>query len=154
MTKYESDVRTVACAIDEAYAKLSDLSRLSYLKERLDDPAVAEKMNEKLDATQQEQARKMIEGMQFTHDSLTLDTPIGQVALKVVEREEPKLVKLEAENTPLPITIWIQLAPVSETSCKLRVTLGAEVNMFMRAMVSGPLTKAANGLADMLALIA
>ena len=37
---------------------------------------------------------------------------------------------------------------------KLKVTIGAEVNMFMRAMVAKPLKKAADGLANMLSAVA
>ena len=137
------------------YAKVSDLSNLQTLKERLADPEAQARLAQNVGEDKVSQFTKYLENVSFDQDTITFGgSPVGDICLKVVEREEPKLVKLEAENTPLPITIWIQLAPVSETSCKLRVTLGAEVNMFMRAMVSGPLTKAANGLADMLALIA
>ena len=47
--------------------------------------------------------------------------------------------------------MWIQLLPHGEGAAKLRVTIGAEVNFFMKGMVSKPLQQAANGLADILA---
>ena len=73
--------------------------------------------------------------------------------LRIIERDAPKLVKMEAENTPIPLNMWIQLVPIDESSCKIRVTIGAEVNFLMKTAVSGPLKKAADGVARMLALV-
>ena len=42
------------------------------------------------------------------------------------------------------------MLPVGDDSCKMRVTLRAEVNVFMKAMVSKPLQQAVDGLADLL----
>ena len=53
----------------------------------------------------------------------------------------------------MPLNLWIQIMPSGEGS-KLKVTIGAEVNMFMRAMVAKPLKKADDGLANMLSAVA
>ncbi|MBQ7056373.1 MAG: hypothetical protein IJM84_00320 [Bacteroidaceae bacterium] len=153
MTKYESEIHVVARPIDEAYAKFSDLNNLAAIKEKLNDPAFAEKMSQELDEEKQEQARKMIDGMTFDTDTMSISSPLGDVMLRIIERDAPKLVKMEAENTPIPLNMWIQLVPIDESSCKIRVTIGAEVNFLMKAAVSGPLKKAADGVARMLALV-
>ena len=153
MTKYESEIHVVARPIDEAYAKFSDLNNLAAIKEKLNDSAFAEKMSHELDEEKQEQARKMIDGMTFDTDTMSISSPLGDVMLRIIERDAPKLVKMEAENTPIPLNMWIQLVPIDESSCKIRVTIGAEVNFLMKAAVSGPLKKAADGVARMLALV-
>ena len=153
MTKYESEIHVVARPIDEAYAKFSDLNNLAAIKEKLNDPAFAEKMSQELDEEKQEQVRKMIDGMTFDTDTMSISSPLGDVMLRIIERDAPKLVKMEAENTPIPLNMWIQLVPIDESSCKIRVTIGAEVNLLMKAAVSGPLKKAADGVARMLALV-
>ena len=83
-------------------------------------------------------------------DSVTVTSPVGKVTLRIIDREEPKCIKFEAEGSPLPFNVWIQLLPVGDDSCKMRVTLRAEVNVFMKAMVSKPLQQAVDGLADLL----
>ena len=45
----------------------------------------------------------------------------------------------------------MQVLPVADGGSKMRVTLGAEVNVFMKAMVSKPLQQAVDGIADLLA---
>ena len=47
----------------------------------------------------------------------------------------------------------MQLLPLIPYECKLRVTVGAEVNIFMKGMVSKPLQQAAEGLANILAAV-
>lgn len=136
-----------------AYRKFADLRNLGTLKERLDDPAVAEKMAQQLSADKMEEARRQLDNMQFDEDSVTIQSPMGAITLRIVEREEPKLVKFQAENSPVPVTLWLQLLPVGESESKLRVTLGAELNIFIKQMVGNKLQQAADGLANILATV-
>ena len=94
-----------------------------------------------------------MENMQFDQDSVSLASPVGNITLAVVERDAPKLIKFEGQGTPIPLYLWLQLLPVSTYECKLRVTIGAEVNIFMKGMVSKPLQQAAEGLANILAAV-
>lgn len=71
----------------------------------------------------------------------------------MVEREEPKCIKFASEGSPVQLYVWIQLLPHGDMACKLRVTVGAEVNFFMKGMVAKPLQQAADGLANMLSAI-
>lgn len=45
------------------------------------------------------------------------------------------------------------MLPTDVYSSKLRVTVGAEVNMFMKGMVAKPLQQAADGLANILSVL-
>ena len=51
------------------------------------------------------------------------------------------------------IELWIQMLPVTSEQAKLKVTIRAEVNMFIKAMVSNPLQEGVEKLAEMLAMI-
>lgn len=152
MQKFESQVHTVARPIEEAYTKLSDLSNLSAVADRINSLEADERL-EQIPEEQREAVRKTLQSMEFTTDSVSLQSPVGAVTLRIVEREAPKLVKLQAENSPIPISLWLQLLPETDTTSRLRVTIGAEINIFMRGMLSGPLSKAAESLASVLAMV-
>ena len=151
MTKFESDVKYVSQPVDALYARYSDLRNLETLREKLEDPAVQEKMAAQLTPEQIAQAKEQLQTMTFDRDTLSIGSPLGKITLRIIERDEPKCIKFAGEGTPIPVNVWIQLLPHGEGEAKLRVTIGAEVNFFMKGMVSKPLQQAANGLADILA---
>lgn len=150
ISKFESNVKILAQDVETAYSRLADLRNLQSLKERLADPAVQEAMAAQLPADKLAQARQQLENVEFDRDSLQMTTPMGQLRLAVVEREAPKCLKFASEGAPIQLYLWIQLLPSGE-GAKMRVTVGAEVNFFMKGMVSKPLQQAADGLAEMLA---
>ena len=52
------------------------------------------------------------------------------------------------------MNLWIQILPVEAGQAKLKVTIRAEVNMFMKAMVAKPLQDGVEQkLAEMLSMI-
>lgn len=153
LAKYESEVKLVQQSQQTVYERFSDLRNLQTLRDKMEDPNVKQTIESQIPEGQSEQVQKVLEEMSFDADTLSISTPVGAICLRVVEREEPKLVKFASEGSPIPLYVWIQLVPTDETSCKLRVTVGAEVNMFMKGMVAKPLQQAADGLATILAQI-
>lgn len=153
LQKYESDVRHLNKSQAEAYYFLSDLSHLTALRARLTDPVVQEKLHEQLPSDRLDQILRFMEKTEFTPDSISVDSPIGRVMLRVVEREEPKLIKLASEGSPVPLTLWVQIVPDELLGSKMRITLGADVNMFMKALVAKPLQQAADGIAAAFAAV-
>lgn len=151
LSKFESEIKIIPQPTETVYQRFADLRNLQGLKERLNDPAVAEQMAANVPEEKMEEIRKYVEQMTFDEDSLQIASPMGALTLRIVERETPKLIKLAGENTPLPIFLWIQLLPAGEEETKMRVTVGAEVNFFMKSMVAKPLQQAAEGLANILA---
>jgi len=139
MVQFESNVKHVPYSQERVYGKLEDLNNLALLKERL------EQMREKLG--------DKIQDVTFNRDSLTLTVQGMNVTLRIIEREPCKCIKFEGEKSPIPMNLWIQILPVSEDQAKMKVTVRAEVNMFMKAMVSKPLQEGVEKLADMLAMI-
>lgn len=153
MAKYASKVNEVMAPCQTVYNKLSDMSRLAHLKEKLDDPQFQEQLSS-LPEGKVEDVKKHIQNMRFDTDSVSVDVPgIGEIALRVIERDPGKCIKLESENSPIHFFAWIQTLPVTEDTSKLKVTLDADLNMFIRAMIGGKLQEGVDKLAEMLARI-
>lgn len=150
MAKYESQIKQVPFSQSAVYAKLADLTNLAVIKERFDDPAV----QEKLPADKIEEVRKAVQQMEFTADTVSVPAgPIGSVAVEIVEREPEKCVKFSSTNSPVSFKLWIQMLPTSDTTSKMKVTIDADLNFFMKQMVGPHLEKGVDKFADMLAMI-
>ena len=134
MTKFESTVKVIPYSQERVYEKLSDLSNLEALKDRLPEDKVKD--------------------ISFDSDTLSFSVaPVGQLTLKIVEREPSKCIKFETTNSPLPFNLWIQLVATTDEECKLKATIGLELNPFMKAMVQKPLQEGLEKMVDMLAMI-
>lgn len=95
-----------------------------------------------------------IQDLTFSRDSVSVSAPmVGTVTLNIVDREEPKTIKFEAANSPVPFNLWIQLLPVTDDTCKMKLTIKAELNPFIKGMVQKPLTEGIEKIADVLQII-
>lgn len=158
MTKYESTVKKIYAPVGNVFAKLSDLNNLSSIQERLSDPnfeqVVRQQAGDKVNDEQLARLREIVQKLQFDRDSVTTDAgPLGSLSLRIVEREDPKLVKFATENSPVAANLWIQLLPASEDQCAMKVTLGADLNFFLKQMLKGKLQDGVERFADMLAML-
>jgi hypothetical protein len=132
-TKFESSIKVLPYSQQQVFNSLSDLNNLEKVKDRVPEDKVKD--------------------FKFDHDSVSINvSPVGDIKLHIIEREEPKCVKFETEKSPVPFNLWIQLLPVTEESCKMKLTLKAELNPFIKGMVSGPLQDGLEKIADALAL--
>lgn len=74
---------------------------------------------------------------------------LGQAGLRIVEKDEPKLIKIISEGqTPVSMTMWIQLKEVEENDTRIRITVDPQVNMMMMTMVKKPLKNFVDMLID------
>ena len=134
MTKFESDVKTIDASQSAVYTMLSNPSNIERVRSLIPEDKV--------------------KNISYDEDSISIEVePIGKVAMQIVEREPEKLIKFEAQGAPLPVNLWIQILPTGEKTSKLRVTLGLEVNTFMKAMIQKPAQEGVNKAAEMLSLI-
>ena len=134
MKKFESSIKQIPYSQEAVYRNISDLSNL----ERVRDRVPADKVKD----------------FSFDHDSVTISVdPVGQITLRIVEREEPKCVKFETTQSPMPFNLWIQVLPVNETTSKMKVTVKAELNPFIKSMVEKPLQDGVEKIADALAQV-
>lgn len=134
MSKFESSIKQIPYPQQAVYDMLSDLSNVERVKDRI--PA------------------DKVKDFSFDHDSIKVSAaPVGELRLHITEREEPKCIKFETEQSPIPFCLWIQILPVTDSSCKMRLTVKADLNPFIKGMVSGPLTEGIEKIADGLAAI-
>ena len=150
MAKYESQIKQVPFSQSAVYAKLSDLTNLAVIKERIDDPNV----QAKIPADKIEEVRNAVNQMEFTTVTVSAPAgPIGTIAVQIVDREPEKCVKFTSTNSPVSFKLWVQVLPTGDTSSKLKVTIDADLNFFMKQMVGSHLEKGVDKFADMLAMI-
>ena len=150
MAKYESQIKQVPFSQSAVYAKLSDLTNLAVIKERFDDPNV----QAKIPADKIEEVRNAVSQMEFTTDTVSVPAgPIGTIAVQIVDREPEKCVKFTSTNSPVSFKLWVQMLPTGDTTSKLKVTIDADLNFFMKLMVGSHLEKGVDKFADMLAMI-
>ena len=134
MVKFESAVKNIQASQEAVYEKLSDLKNLEKIKDRLPEDK--------------------LQKLSFEGDSFSVDIdPVGKISFSVVEKEPFKMIKFGAISSPLPFSLWVQLLPVGETECKMKLTISLELNPFMKAMVQKPLQEGLEKMADMLAMI-
>ena len=134
MANFESSVKVIPYSQERVYAKLSDLSNLESVKDRLPEDKVQD--------------------LSFDSDTLSFNvSPVGQITLQIVERDPCKCIKLATTNSPLPFNMWIQLVETAEEECKIKLTIGMDINPFMKAMVQKPLQDGLEKKVEMLSMI-
>lgn len=133
-TKFESSIRQIGHSQEAVYRTLSDLSNLERVRDRIP--------QDKLD------------DFSFDSDHIAIKAPmVGEIRLYIVDREAPKTIKFETEQSPIPFNFWIQLLPITEATCKMKLTIKAEINPFIKGMVQKPLQEGIEKIADALQMI-
>lgn len=150
MARYESSIKQIPFPVESVYTKLSDLNNLQVIKERINDPLIQQQIPD----DKRDQIRDAIDKMEFTADSVSCDAGmVGTVSVEIVEREENKCVKFQSMSSPVPFTFWAQVLPTSDNSSKMKLTIDADLNFFMKQMLDKPLKNGIEKMADMLAMI-
>ena len=133
-SKFESSIKFVPYPQEAVYRNISDLCNLEKVQDRIPE----DKVND----------------LTFDEDTVGVNVaPVGELKLRICEREEPKCVKFETVQSPVPFNVWIQVLPVDEASSKMKVTVKADLNPFIKSMVEKPLQEAVEKIADALAQV-
>ena len=134
MSKFESSVKQVPYPVEAVYRMISDLSNLERVRDRVPEDK--------------------LQDFEFDSDSVKVSVaPVGTIKLRIIEREEPKCVKFETEQSPMAFNLWIQVLPVDAATSKMKVTVKADIPFMLKGMVSGPLQDGVEKIADALAQI-
>lgn len=132
MTEFVSEIKVVPHSDADVYTVLSDLNNLELAKNKI--------------------PQDKIKDFSFDRDSCTVTVdPVGKIRFVVVEREINKTIKFQAEQLPFGVTMWIQLMPDSLGETKMKLTIKADLNPFLKPMVSKPLQAGLDKVAETLA---
>ena len=133
-SKFESSVKFVPYSQEAVYKNISDLRNLEKVRDRVPE----DKVND----------------FSFDEDTVSLNVaPVGELKLRICEREEPKCVKFETVQSPVPFNVWVQVLPVDDNNAKMKVTVKDELNPFIKSMVEKPLQDGVEKIADALAQV-
>ncbi|SEA86442.1 Polyketide cyclase / dehydrase and lipid transport [Prevotella sp. tc2-28] len=134
MTKFESSVKQIPYPVEDVYRNISDLNNLERVRDRIPEDK--------------------LKSFSFDKDSVSVNVaPVGDLKLRIIEREEGKCVKFEGVQTPLPFNLWIQVLPVTATESKMKITVQADIPFMLKGMVAGPLQDGVEKIADALSQI-
>ena len=89
-SKFESSVKQVPYPQQAVYNNISDLTNLEKVRDRVPEDKV--------------------QGFSFDADTVSLNVaPVGELKLRICDREEPKCVKFETVQSPVPFNVWVQV---------------------------------------------
>jgi len=134
MTDFVSQVKPVASPQRAVFDTLSDLSHLQQVEGLIPSDKVSD--------------------LSYDRDTVSFRVNmagVGQISLRVVEREPHKTIKLETEQSPVPFTFWIQLKEKDPSSSYMKLTLRADLPFMLKGMLAKPLQEGLEKLADTLA---
>ena len=133
-SKFESSVKQIPYPQEAVYRNISDLRNLEKVQDRVPE----DKVND----------------FKYDEDTVSLNiSPVGELKLRICDREEPKCVKFETVQSPVPFNVWIQVLPVDENNSNMQVTGKAELNPFIKGMLEGPMRDGVEKIADALAQV-
>jgi carbon monoxide dehydrogenase subunit G len=134
MTEFVSEIKAIPFNEDRIFNMLSDLSNLEKVKDRIPQDKIQE--------------------FEFDKDSCSFSvTPVGKITFQIVEREPYKTVKFTTSNSPIPLYLWIQLKQIEENDTRMKLTVRADLNPFLKQMVSKPLQDALDKISTILAAL-
>lgn len=128
-------VRLHGCAPD-VYNKLSNPGNLTGVLTRLREGKEAGS-----DRIPPEMNRN-IDNITVGPDSITMKGgPMGAITLRKGNCVAGKFIEYVGEDTPVPMGVEFTLLPGDGQECEVVIALKAEIPVFIRPMVSGPLKK-------------
>lgn len=132
MTEFVSDIKKIPYSDRIVFDVLSDLSKLELMKDKLP----ADKITD------------------FTcdNDSCSFSVaPVGRVTFVVEDRKPNKTIKFKSEQLPFEVNVWVQLVSKAEDDTRMKITLRANLNPFIKPMVSKPMKDGVDKIAEVIA---
>lgn len=132
MTEYISEIKKIPYPDNLVFSILSDLNRLELLKDKLPEGKISDfKCDE-------------------NSCSFSID-PVGHVSFVIEDREPNKTIKFKSQGLPFVIEAWIQLVSKSEDDTRMKLTLRADLNPFIKPMVNKPMKEGVDKISDVIA---
>ena len=117
------------------------------LAAKFSDFTVLEKAMQELPADK----REKIGNAEFTQDTIKILTPqVGAVTLRATERT-PERIVLEAEGSPVPMKLMVNMTPVDADSTSVSGTIDVDLPMMLKPLIGPAMQKAADQFGNMFA---
>lgn len=146
MIEIKSDpVRLHGCAPD-VYKKLSNPENLAEVLARLRERKETEGMQIPDDMS------RNLDNISVGPDSITMKGgPMGAITLRRGNCVPDKRIEYTGETTPVPMGVEFTLIPGDDRECEAVIAIKAEIPVFIRPMVSGPLKKGVEMFSSLMA---
>lgn len=134
MATYKSKQVTISHPIEEVYEKISNIGAYQ----------------QKLDSLPAEVKDKLGD-VRFEPDAIVITAaPVGEIRFAVKERIKPSSVKLSAEQSPVPLTLSVNLTPDSDSSTNAVSQIDVEIPAMLKPMVGGKMQEAADKFGELI----
>lgn len=134
MTEFISKVKKIPYSDNLIFDVLSDLSNLELLRDKIPDDRVSY--------------------FRCNRDSCSFSVdPVGNIKFVIIDRKPNNEIKFKAENLPFDLTLWIQLVANKENETFMKLTMEADLNVFIRSMVSKPMGEGLEKISEMIAYL-
>ena len=98
--------------------------------------------------------RQKVGDVKFDQDAIVITTPqVGAIPLRAVERT-PRKVVMKAENSPVPMSITVDIEPLDADSCEVTGKMDVEIPAMLRPLVGPALQKAVEQFGNLFASLA
>jgi hypothetical protein len=142
--RYVSDIKIIDNNQEVIFNFLSDFENLGkYINEGL------------LNRITQAIPQIKINNFKSDRDSCRFSIPgFGDAEIRITERDPFKTIKIQSSGSlPVEIILWIQLLQKEPERTNLRLTLDADLNIFLKKLIGSRLQEGVNGLAELLACL-
>lgn len=153
MEKYESGVKRIESPVHDVYRVLSDMRNIQMLVDAMNNPMVqqqfANSIPEDKKAEYENAKNKMgelVKDLTFTYDTISCNTALGSIGVKVADREPQKVVKLSSEKSPVNFDFWVQVKELEANATAIKLTLKADIPFMVRMMFSSKLDQLNEGI--------
>ena len=134
MATYKSKQVTISHPIEEVYERISNIGAYQ----------------QKLDSLPAEVKDKLGD-VRIEPDAIVITAaPVGEIRFAVKERIKPSSVKLSAEQSPVPLTLSVNLTPDSDSSTNAVSQIDVEIPAMLKPMVGGKMQEAADKFGELI----
>lgn len=133
MAKYTGDPVTINKKTDQVFERIANIGSYQQYLDQLPD-----------------EIKSKIGDVRFSDDAIIITAaPVGEIVLKLVEKQTPSSLKFEAQGAPVPLFVDIALADKGEAT-ELTPVIDVEVPAMLRPFVAPKMQEAANQMGKML----
>ncbi len=132
MTEFLSDEKEIPYSDESVFRVLSDLSKLDLVKDKLPEDRISDFSCDK-------------DSCSFSVD------PFGSVTFVVTDRVSNKQINFKSQGLPFDVFACIELNAKAEKETLMKLTVRADLNTFIKQMVSTPMREGLDKLSEIIA---